>query len=175
MKESERYITTDGQSAYDQIFINVRQLRVCWYGALSLTRGRFCRLQLLLVLTSAVILGSESRGTRDHILLPQVRNFPILNGQSPYLCPLGTWWPRYTPRHWVPFLSPPTSRRATVEVFEPVSTRGTLSLWWSSSRSLLPATSRHTHTWHRAPLGPMAIYLFNVKTFFFPFSDPPYL
>jgi hypothetical protein len=35
----------------------------------------------------------------------------------------------------------------------------------SRSRSLLPASSRHAHTWHRAPLGPMAIYLFNVKTF----------
>jgi hypothetical protein len=55
--------------AYDQIFITVRQLRVCWYGALSLTRGRVCRLQLLLVLASAVILGSESLGTRNRILL----------------------------------------------------------------------------------------------------------
>jgi hypothetical protein len=36
---------------------------------------------------------------------------------------------------------------------------------WSSS--LLPATSRHAHSWHRAPLGPMAIYLFNFKTFVF--------
>jgi hypothetical protein len=35
--------------------------------------GRICRLQLLLVLASAVILGSESRGTRDHILLSQIR------------------------------------------------------------------------------------------------------
>jgi hypothetical protein len=35
-------------------------------------RGRFCRLQLLLVLASAVILGSESRGTLDHILLSQI-------------------------------------------------------------------------------------------------------
>jgi hypothetical protein len=33
---------------------------------------RVCRLQLLLVLASAVILGSESRGTRDHILLSQI-------------------------------------------------------------------------------------------------------
>jgi hypothetical protein len=33
------------------------------------------------------------------------------------------------------------------------------------SRSLVPATSRHAQSWHRAPLGPMAIYLFNVKTF----------
>jgi hypothetical protein len=45
--------------ACDQIFITVKQLRVCWYGALSLTRGRVCRLQLLLVLAS---VGSESRG-----------------------------------------------------------------------------------------------------------------
>jgi hypothetical protein len=30
--------------AYDQIFITVRHLRVCWCGALSLTRGRVCRL-----------------------------------------------------------------------------------------------------------------------------------
>jgi hypothetical protein len=30
--------------AYDQIFNTVRQLRVCWCGALSLTRGRVCRL-----------------------------------------------------------------------------------------------------------------------------------
>jgi hypothetical protein len=63
--------------AYDQIFATVRQLRVCWCGALSLARGRVCRLQLLLVLASAVILGSQSRGTRDHILLSQIRDFPF--------------------------------------------------------------------------------------------------
>jgi hypothetical protein len=34
--------------AYDQIFITVKQLRVCWCGAHSLTRGRVCRLQLQL-------------------------------------------------------------------------------------------------------------------------------
>jgi hypothetical protein len=42
-------------AAYDQICITLRQLRVCWYGALPLTRVRVCRLQLLLVLASAVI------------------------------------------------------------------------------------------------------------------------
>jgi hypothetical protein len=85
--------------AYDQIFITVRQLRVCWCGALSLTRGRVCSLQLLLALASAVILGSESRGTRDHILLSQIRHFL--------------------------FLSPPTTCRATVDVFDPASKRDT--------------------------------------------------
>jgi hypothetical protein len=63
--------------AYDHIFITVRQLRICWCGALSLTRGRVCRLKLLLALTSAVIFGSEPRGTHDHILLSQIRDFPF--------------------------------------------------------------------------------------------------
>jgi hypothetical protein len=69
--------------AYDHIFINVRYLLICWCGALSLTRERVCRLQLLLVLTSAVIIGSESRRTFDHIWLSQIRDFPNLEGQVP--------------------------------------------------------------------------------------------
>jgi hypothetical protein len=68
---------------YDQIFITVRQLRVCWYGALSLTRERVCRLKLLMVLASAVILGSKSRGSRDNIILSQIRDLPNLEGQVP--------------------------------------------------------------------------------------------
>jgi hypothetical protein len=63
--------------AYDQIFIIVRQLRVCLYGAFSLTRGLVCRLLFLLVFASAVIFGSEFRGTRDHILHSQIRDFPF--------------------------------------------------------------------------------------------------
>jgi hypothetical protein len=51
--------------------------------ALSLTRERVCQLQLLLVLASAGILESESRGTRDHILLSQIRDSPNLKGQVP--------------------------------------------------------------------------------------------
>jgi hypothetical protein len=62
---------------YDQIFITVRQLRVCWCGALSLTGGRVSPLQLLLALASAVILRSESRGTRGHMLLSQIQDFPF--------------------------------------------------------------------------------------------------
>jgi hypothetical protein len=40
-----------------------------------------CRLQLLLALTSEVILWSESRVTHDHILLSQIRDSPNLEGQ----------------------------------------------------------------------------------------------
>jgi hypothetical protein len=35
------------------------------------------------------------------------------------------------------------------------------------SSSLLPVTSQHGHSWHGAPLVPIAIYLFSVKTFVF--------
>jgi hypothetical protein len=50
---------------------------------------------------------------------------PTWRARSPYLYPPVTGWPSYTPRHWAPFSSPPTARRATVEVFEPASTRVT--------------------------------------------------
>jgi hypothetical protein len=63
--------------AYNQIFITLRQLQFCWCGALSLMRGPVYHLQLLLVLASTVILGSNSSGTRDHILLSQIRDFPF--------------------------------------------------------------------------------------------------
>jgi hypothetical protein len=43
---------------------------------------------------------------------------PTWTIRSPYSYPLLTGWPGYTPRHWVPFSSPPTSRRATLEAFE---------------------------------------------------------
>jgi hypothetical protein len=36
-----------------------------------------------MVVTSADILGSESRGTHDHILLSQIRDSPNLEGQVP--------------------------------------------------------------------------------------------
>jgi hypothetical protein len=41
----------------------------------------------------------------------------------PYLYLTGTGWPSYTPGNWLPFLSPLTARRATVEVFQLASTR----------------------------------------------------
>jgi hypothetical protein len=69
--------------AQDQIFITVRKFRFCWWWVLSLTRWGISRLQLLLALASTLILGSESRGTHDHILLSQIRDSPNLEGQVP--------------------------------------------------------------------------------------------
>jgi hypothetical protein len=84
--QSQSHIATDGQSvstswcrapsgAHDQIFIAVWQLRTCFCGAPSLTRRRVCLLYMLLALASAVFLGSESLGTRDHIFLSQTWDF----------------------------------------------------------------------------------------------------
>jgi hypothetical protein len=73
----------------DQFFflleIFFRQLRVCYFVASSLTRGWVCNLLLLLVLASAVPLGSESHGTQDHILLSQFLRLPQPGGPGPYI------------------------------------------------------------------------------------------
>jgi hypothetical protein len=62
------------------------QLNTCGYSphvTSSLTRKWVCRLQLLLVIASAVTIGSESRGTHDYILLSQNRDSPNMEGQVP--------------------------------------------------------------------------------------------
>jgi hypothetical protein len=60
-----------------------RQLRVSYFVAPSLTRGRVCNLLLLLLLASAVPLESESRGTQDHILLTQFLRLSQPGGPGP--------------------------------------------------------------------------------------------
>jgi hypothetical protein len=70
---------------------------------------------------------------------------PAWRTRSPYLYPPGTGWPSYTPRHWIPFPSPFTTRRTTVEVFEPGSTRE--GILWSRLASLHnPSADRVSHT-----------------------------
>jgi hypothetical protein len=99
----------------DQFFflleIFLRQFRVCYFVAPSLTRGQVCNILLLLVLASAVL-----RDSRPYFIAPILKAPPTWRTRSPYLCPPETGWPRYTPGHWVPFPSPLTTRRATVEV-----------------------------------------------------------
>jgi D-serine deaminase-like pyridoxal phosphate-dependent protein len=79
---------------------------------------------------------SEIRVPRDsdYILLSQIRDSPDLEGQVPgYISPRDRV-PAYTPRHWVPFSSHPTTRRATVEVFDPASTRDDLPSFHNNFR-----------------------------------------
>jgi hypothetical protein len=132
--QSQGYIMTDGQSASLSLcqapnwglrpdFHCCQTVAGLLMWALSLTRGRICRLQLLLILGSTVILGSESRCYYLRFETP-----PTSRARSPYFYPPGTGWPSYTctSRHWVPFSSPPTTRRTMVEVLEPAFTRGSL-------------------------------------------------
>jgi hypothetical protein len=48
---------------------------------------------------------------------------PTWRVRSPYLYPPGIWWLCCTPKHWISFSTSPTTRRATVEVFDPGSTQ----------------------------------------------------
>jgi hypothetical protein len=66
---------------------------------------------------------SRVQVSRDswHILLTQIRDYPIWRAP-------GTGWPSYTSRHWVPFWSPPTTRRVTMEVFQPLLQTGYVAL-----------------------------------------------
>jgi hypothetical protein len=73
---------------------------------------------LLLVLASEV-----SQDSRPYFIIPILETPLTWRARSPYLYPPGTGWPKYTPGHWVPFPSPLTTRRATVEVSYPASTR----------------------------------------------------
>jgi hypothetical protein len=97
MSESESELLYDWRFTAHNFFLATSPLRLttnncifqqntCGYSPYvtsSLSRGWVCRLQLLLGLASAVIIRSESRGTHDHILLPQIRDFPNLEGQVP--------------------------------------------------------------------------------------------
>jgi hypothetical protein len=66
--------------------ILISQLNTCGYSPYVtsfMMRGLVCRLQLLLVLASAVILRSESRGNHDHNLLSRFKTSLTWRARSP--------------------------------------------------------------------------------------------
>jgi hypothetical protein len=92
--QSQSYITTGSlppisscwQQAietHEKYFFQLKTRCYSPYITSSLMSGWVCGLQLLLVLASAVILGSESRGTHDHIFLSHIRDSSNLEGQVP--------------------------------------------------------------------------------------------
>jgi hypothetical protein len=92
--------------APDQFFflleLFLRQLRVYYFMAPSLTRGRVCNLLLLIGLTNAVPLGSEFHWyTRPYFIAPIFGNPLIWRAKFPYLYPLRIGWLSYTPGHWI--------------------------------------------------------------------------
>jgi hypothetical protein len=92
----------------DQFFflleISFRQLRLCYFVAPSLTKGRVCNLlvQLLLGLARAVTLVSESRRTHGHILLSHLSLPPPGGPGSRIYIPQEQGSPVIPPGHWVP-------------------------------------------------------------------------
>jgi hypothetical protein len=106
--QSKSHIATDGQSvskswsrapfgAHDQIFITVCQLRTCLCGAPSLMRTGL----------SFVYAAGPCQRSLSRVRVP--------------------WYsrPYFTVSDLrLPFSSPPTTRRVTVEVFDPASTQG---------------------------------------------------
>jgi hypothetical protein len=159
----QNYITTDGQLAslsWFQTHVWGPEPDFCYCqtvaGLLCVApslprapRGRVCRLQLLMTSHNTVILGFESRAIHEHILLYQIRTSPTWRARSLYIYPAGRGWANYTPRHWVSYPSPLTTRRDAVEVFEPASTRGTrdfksrFTLWPMVSRSACLGVKLH--------------------------------
>jgi hypothetical protein len=100
----------------DQFFfrheISFRHLRLWYFVAPSLTRGRVCNLLLncLWALPEHSLLRRKSRRTHGPIFTVSSETFPTWRARFPYLYPPGTGWPSYTPGHWVPFQSPLTAR-----------------------------------------------------------------
>jgi hypothetical protein len=95
----------------------------------------------LAVLSLCNILSAERMGLSFTLLLALASVFilrfetpPTWRARSVFIFP-GTGWLCYTHRHWVPFPSPLTTRRATVEVFDLASIRdsllgGAIILWF---------------------------------------------
>jgi hypothetical protein len=105
----------------------------------SLSIGWICRLQLLLDHASTVILRSESPWDSWPYFTVSHSRLLQLEGQVPvFISPRN----KVVPRHWVPFSSPPTTRRATVEAFDPASTRDT---HWVAPILFIITPSRGSH------------------------------
>jgi hypothetical protein len=78
----------------DQIFITARQLRVSWCGAPSLTIGRICRLQLLLVSPAQSFSVPSPAGLMTVFYCHGFETPPqTWRTRSPYLYHPGTGWP----------------------------------------------------------------------------------
>jgi hypothetical protein len=115
----------------------------------SLATAWVCRLQNCCRSSPAQSFwGPSPAGLKAIFYCLRFETSPTLRARSPYLHPPGTGWPGYTPRHCVPFSSPRTTRRATVDVFERASTRD--SPTQLISPTVLVITSRHgLHRKHR--------------------------
>jgi hypothetical protein len=106
---------------------SIFQLNTCGYSPYvtsSLTRGLVCRLQLLLAFASAAILGPESRGTHDQILLSETRDSPNLEGQVLVFIPSRNRLVQLYPQALGSLFVASYDSQGYGGVFEPASTLG---------------------------------------------------
>jgi hypothetical protein len=91
-------------------------------------------------------LGPSPAGLMTIFYCPRFETPWTWRARSPYLYRPGTGCSSYTSRHWVPLSSPPTTRRATVEVFDTASTRVLLrEKCWIRHTHIHTHTHKHTH------------------------------
>jgi hypothetical protein len=122
--KSKSKLYYDRQSVGQSVLVSGTHLWVGYLVAPSLTRELVCNLLLLLVLVSAVPLGSESRGTEGHILLSQFLRDPQPGGPGPRIyIPQQQGGPDIPPGTGFPFRRLLRLAGTTVEVFYPTSTR----------------------------------------------------
>jgi hypothetical protein len=70
----------------------------------------------------------------------------------------------YTPRLWVLFSSPPTTRGATVEVFESISTPVSLLIQVKVKIMLRPTAQSASLSWNKAPIWSLRPDLYDCQT-----------
>jgi hypothetical protein len=101
----------------------------------SVTRGRFCRVKLLLPSPAQSVSGPSSVRLRT-ILGCHIRYSHKLEGHVPVFKFPRTGWTSYNSSHRIPFLLPSTAHRATVEVIDPASTCANFhtSIWFTLYR-----------------------------------------
>jgi hypothetical protein len=134
--------------SYDQIFIAVKQLRFVNVGS-SLWREKGSAVYNCCWSSPAQsFLGPSPVGVVTIFYSLRFETPPTWRARTPYLYPTGRGWPNYAPRHWVPFSSPPVTRRTTVKIFESASTRGQVNV----KVMLRPKVQSANLSWNKAPI-----------------------
>jgi hypothetical protein len=109
--------------AQDQMFITVRRSWASWCGRPPWREDGSVVYHCCWFSPAQSFSGSSPTGLMAIFYIFRFETPTTWMARSPYLYPPRTGWPSYIPRHWVPFSSPPMTRRATVAVLEPTSTQ----------------------------------------------------
>jgi hypothetical protein len=117
----------------DKSFLSTEHLRL--QSLCNILSGERMGLSFTIAADPRQLSHSRVQVPRDSwpILLSQTRDFPNLKGQVPVFIFPQNMVAQLYPRHWLFFSPPPTICRATVEAFEPASTR----------------SRQHNHSWFR--------------------------